>query len=79
MYQIKRRGISSRLPNFMPSLWFLTYQGTILDTLRGLDERKYLNHLFIVQLLEIFEIQMAKSIMPNYNFIIIMSQQGTWI
>ena len=74
MYQIKYRGNSMFLPNFIPLLWILTYQATMTYSIRILDERQAFNHFITVELLEIFEIEMPKSLMPNLTGAVSMSQ-----
>ena len=61
------------LPNFIPILWMLTYQATKTYYIRSLDERKTFNHFIIVELLEIFEIEMPKYLMPKFYGVIGMS------
>ena len=65
MYQIKYRGSSMCLPNIIPLLWMLTYQETSTYSIGGLDGEKTFNHFIIVELLQIFEIEMAKYLMMN--------------
>ena len=74
MYQIKCGGSSSCLPNIILSLWMLPYQAAILDSLRELYERQSLNHFFRVQLLQVFEIQIVESLMPESACLIGMGQ-----
>ena len=66
MYQIKCRGSSSFLPNFLSLLRMLNYQQTKTYSIWCLDEWQALNHFIIVKLLEIFEIEMPKSLMPKF-------------
>ena len=74
MYQIKYRGISMCLPNFIPLLWMLTNQATNTYPIESLDGIKIFNHFIIVELLEIFEIEMAKYLMPNLAGVVSMRQ-----
>ena len=74
MYQIKYRGSSMWLPKFIHLLWMLTYQATRTYSIRSLDERKTFNHFIILELLEIFEIEMPKYPMPYLVGVFSMSQ-----
>ena len=61
------------LPNIIPLLEMLTYQATDTYSIGSSDGRKTFNHFIIVELLEIFEIEMPKSIMPYLVGVVSMS------
>ena len=53
------------LTNIILIFWMLTYQAPGTYSIGSLDGGKTCNHVIIVELLQIFEIEMAKYLMPN--------------
>ena len=61
------------LPNVILIFWML-YQSPSTYSMESLDGGKTFNHVIIVELLQIFEIEMAKSLMPNLAGVVSMRQ-----